>query len=137
MENSIENFHLFAGNYPMSAVRIGAGNRYSHLQLRPLSSITDDEIVELLQFLDIDSGEYKTYSDDDNSCIMVEMSAFSFHINFDSAEISNLKTPGFISHSNLVLGIYDWLRHKNFAIQWMDMGVQEMVDNGWIKLDKE
>ena len=45
------------------------------------------------------------------------------------------KKPGFyLGEGHLIPYEVDYLRNKGYALPWMNLSVQDMVDYGWIKL---
>ena len=105
MENTLENKEKFFAQYWGQEVLLGEdetihklnagdmafGIQFNWLELKPLSSITDEDAINL--------------------------------------------GYGYVSHfkSNLDRNI-DQLRNLGFAVPWMDLSVEDLVEYGWIKL---
>lgn len=93
------------------------------LSLRPLSDITDEEISELLPQL-VDDWEDAL----GDAGVSVR-------------EFTEAMTDGLNSEENLegmntaqAINTFDYLRSHSFALPWMDLSVNDLVEYGWVKL---
>lgn len=93
-----------------------ANNSY-YLSLKPLSSISEEDALEVFDILFPNSG-YKNE---------VKLDLIK-----DWIYLIGRESGGYLP-KNYVLFI-DCLRSNGYAIQWMGLTVQEMVEAGWIKL---
>ena len=77
------------------------------LELKPLSQISDEDAIEI-------SKEYPAFGSD------IRNSVKELFQEFDVLELS-IKTG-------------DYLRSKGYALPWMDLSVEDLVEYGWVKL---
>lgn len=105
-------------------------NKY-YLQLKALSSITDEDLVSTL---DIPEGWeiFKTYNIKKDG-----YSAVKIRIPYEDNEL-RYNDDGFkyeIKTLNVGLAsISDLLRSKGYALPWMGLSVEKQIEYGWIKL---
>ena len=85
------------------------------LQLKPLSKISDEYIFELTSHLDFDNSEINEFKD------LIIRNNNEWYNYFDKQEI---------------IFVYDYLRSKGYALPYMDLSVEDLIEYGWIKLDK-
>ena len=78
-----------------------------YLELKPLSQISDEDSIEI-------SKEFPAFKSD------IRNSVKELFKEFDVLELS-LETG-------------DYLRLKCYALPWMDLSVEDLVEYGWIKL---
>lgn len=83
-----------------------------YLLLKPLSSITDEDAIEVARIAGYTNVVYDMRKK--KSLIRMVKDAISNHI--------------------LTYKIVDYLRSKGYALPWMGLSVEEMIDAGWIKL---
>lgn len=95
-----------------------ANNDY-YLSLKPLSSICNEDAIEVFGF-----DNFFEYSKDNN------------HRYFNKSASEALLDTLLESHLSLELNAYsvDFLRSKGYAVDWIGLTVQEMIEAGWIKL---
>lgn len=81
----------------------------SYLELKPLSSITDEDAIEVAKicFVDIDEDWYPMFVDD-------------------------VRKEDIFPCGDR--DVADYLRSKGYALPWLGITVEEMVEAGWIKL---
>lgn len=89
------------------------------IELKPLSSISDEDAIEYFDILWYENHKSKSKE-------------FKIDLGKDWANSILSQRMGLIS-SNLIYG-YDYLRSKGYALPWMGLSVEEMVEAGWIKL---
>lgn len=96
------------------------------LLLRPISSITYEEALELCQILDpeIDFSEMEAIRDYNN-----QLGVSFTDIDFEAAE--NQIAPVRISFAS------QYLQSKGFAVPFMGHSVEELISAGWVKLTTE
>ena len=80
-----------------------------YLELKPLSQISDEDSIEI-------SKEFPAFKSD------IRNSVKELFKEFDVLELS-LETG-------------DYLRLKCYALPWMDLSVEDLVEYGWVKLKK-
>lgn len=128
MENTLENKAKFFALYWGQELLNGTGLVYSatmktrlsdngdYLELKPLSSITDEEkriIDEMEGVGDEENPEgYFNYGNKYENC---------YYRNGDFVRFPLLET-------------YQFLQSKGYALPWMGLSVEKMVEYGWIKL---
>lgn len=122
MENTLENkvkfFALYWGqNILISKVSDGSVRskvlgryfegelREAFLELKPLSSISDEDAIEVSKLC----------------------------VNGNNKRIDDIKVYARIYASQSSL-INDFLRSRGYALPWMGLSVEELVQRGWIKL---
>ena len=93
-------------NTPCSNLKLGEIID-SYLELKPLSRISDEDAIEI-------SKEYPAFGSD------IRNSVKELFQEFDDLELS-IKTG-------------DYLRSKGYALPWMDLSVEDLVEYGWVKL---
>lgn len=127
----------------------------SYIKLKPLESISDEELRDIAEIHIGKKSEVFIDKSKDNSFISVQYSkqnsenpnydfiSMELWLTTDDCEISNnwnYHNKRGISNSkeNIrnILHIYDFLRSKGYAIPFMDLTIQDLIDYGWIKLVK-
>lgn len=86
-------------------------SKYDWLELKSIELFSDEDALELSNFLEIDNPEEGWRENLDE---LIEYT-------------SNIESPAVL---------IDWLRNKGYAVPWMGLSVEEMVQAGWIKLLK-
>lgn len=103
-----------------------------YLELKPLSSITDEHIIECAKIfsgcpnISIQSkGHYQVTCD-------LDFSGWHgiFKILYDK--------PSPIYYTNCInayhLAVFDFLRSKSYALPWRQYSVEQLIEMGWLKL---
>lgn len=114
---------------------------YGFLELKPLSSISDEDAIEACKVaysLTFDyEAKWTIEVDAEIGFLTVKSkgSHHSFDIDFESGIISQYQdefneTGNTMNHYS----VCDYLRSKGYALPWMGLPVEEMVDAGWIKI---
>lgn len=131
MENTLENKAKFFAQYymqnvfmktpnsntwPLNYTRIGSITSHSCLQLRPLSSITDDEAIKVFDILFPETG----YTDE----VKIDL-VKSWVL------LINKETGGFLP-KNYVTFI-DYLRGKSFLLPFHNLSTEQIIAYGWAK----
>ena len=93
-------------NTPCSNLKLGEIID-SYLELKPLSQISDEDVIKI-------SKEFPTFKSD------IRNSVKELFQEFDGLELS-MKTG-------------DYLRSKGYALSYMDLSVEDLVEYGWVKL---
>jgi hypothetical protein len=114
-----------------------------YLQLKPLSSISDEDASELAKYFKVTEADFWTdqfekyrtgrHFDDQDDVI--------YHFEKVGRDICEMiEDTSFFSkrvwhkdESDIIIAA-DYLRSKGYAIPWMGLSVEEMVEAGWIKL---
>lgn len=86
------------------------------LQLKPLSSITDKELLKIVKFYESTAHNVKLEDD---------QILFDFIYGDQGASGAIEISDGYC---------LDWLRSNGFATEWMGLSVEDLVSFGWIKL---
>lgn len=103
-DEPVRNTYLFTEDEPEDI-------SYEYLQLKPLSSISDEDAIEL---------GYSTCDDPLNSNYGMSASGCFF--------------DDWTQREEMLMSDSDYLRSKGYALPWMGLSVEEMVEAGWIKL---
>lgn len=181
MENTLENKAKFFALYVLQGVfvnglnikgwlttldlhYISQGSIDGHLELKPLSSISDEDFLIVAQILVTYLNEplfklSRGYSEgiidipEDVICLkcssLIEIEGFQKYlpmvlIQIDTEE-NDIITGRFENdgkqllddHSDNILNAYDYLRSRGYALPWMGLSVEELVNRGWVKLKGE
>lgn len=111
------------------------------LSLKPLSSISDEDAIEVAKiacpelFHTRKSGHYVDRSQIDWISVKHDYNYKSVDIDIDGYVLVCDESDGSLyeRNPNMVHAI-DYLRSKGYALPWMGLTAQEMVEAGWIKL---
>lgn len=138
-ENTLENKERFfalyfkqdvlrISQYPSVKIQINSDtifdrvyNTDCYLQLKPLESISDEDAIV---FFDIVWAKVGSHKDKPND--------FKIEFGKDWALSPTIERYGLIP-TGLFHGV-DWLRSKCYALPWMGLSIQDLIDYGWIKL---
>lgn len=136
MENTLENKAKFFGQYfgvhclrheelpNIPALLITnielcrPGLEVEYLELKPLSSISDEDAIEMSKFNEKIGSDHKFVFNSKESAIRYIKNNIHLSISSDRRSV-------------------DFLRSKGYAIPWMGLSVEELVNRGWIKLKGE
>ena len=132
MENTLENKAKFFAQYwhqyvvkvksqtDDTVTRVGYGIMQDfinscYLQLTPLSQITDEDAIEVASII------AKTITNvDDNSPVLI-----------NSNEVKkDIEVLAFASYETV-----DYLRSKGYALPFMTLSVEKLIEYGWVKLN--
>lgn len=100
------------GLYKLKCEPFGTHMEGDHLELIPLSDITDYDLAVLADDFDISIGNGFSNMYDDLK---------DFKDNLDT-------------NSCWPVGFFDYLRSKGYALPWMKYSVEQQIAMGWIKL---
>jgi len=108
---------------------------HAKIILKPLSSITDEDAIEVAEFMGLTEGDFEInhrptdiHIDADSQELTLFFEDCSIYFNdFNSDEAST---------GTDYLSVYDYLRSKGYALPWMGLSVEQMVEAGWIKLQE-
>ena len=136
LENTLENkakfFAQYWGQYVLyftsdflrkiDNLTLDSVENDDYLELKPLSQISDEDAIEVSKIFGLGhlSGAIKE----------LILSIFRTSIN-DSGTTSS--TNGIKNW----LHVFDYLRSKGYALPWMDLSVEDLVEYGWVKLKEE
>jgi len=116
------------------------------LKLKPLSLISDEDVIEVAKLV---SYRYRKHFEENSISFekvknMLEVVIITNNIPVHKIQITSdgidymafyPSAYGDISHyCPNQYAVTDYLRSKGYAISWMGMNVNEMVEAGWIKL---
>ena len=127
---------------------------YLYLELTPLSSITDEDAVEVAKLLGI---EPESFCDEEDEVDGIARSKENVSLNYwyrCSSETEEYDITGHeicraneltlisgtmwgIPDPKTVIVITDYLRSKGYALPWMGLSVEEMIEYRWIKLKEK
>lgn len=92
--------------------------KQSWLELKPISSITDEELVKIAKFYESTAHNVK---------LAYGQIVFDFIYGDQGASGAIEISDGYC---------LDWLRSNGFATEWIGLSVENLVSFGWIKLKK-
>ena len=100
-----------------------------YLELKPLSQVSDEDAIELMRLKIESKGVF------DIKTIEIEnktLDGYTFIVKYKNWDDERV---GFVfnGHTN-PLSFYDYLRSKGYALPWMDLSVEYLVEYGWVKL---
>jgi len=133
-ENKAKFFALYWGQEVQSHGKemfhvTGILVRQSYLQLKPLSAISDEDAIDVLNVL---MGYEENYYQDWHPNIQkVWMQTIKIDLNDD---FGSRQVPALQSYFKYTWQVGDFLRSKGYALPWMGLSVVEMTEAGWIKL---
>jgi len=111
---------------PYSLSLIIKGNNSTSLKLKPLSEITDEDAIEVAMLcFAYKEGYYITKTEILNDAKNEGHGLIK--------KIIDNKLPLSIT-AYAISGVIDFLRSKGYALPWMGLSVEQMVDFGWVKL---
>lgn len=116
-----------------------------YLQLTPLSQISDEDAIEFLNIATYLKGRYKVgdlkleeVHDLNSNKRWKKLTTLDHNFKEDKGQFfCNFSNHSF-SYMNVndetVLELFDFLRSKGYALPWMGLSVEKMIEYGWIKL---
>jgi len=136
MENKLENKAKFFAQYYGQEVLSDGNNiatvekdaynwsaKVFHLSLKPLSSITDEDAIEVAKLaISFNSAYVERTSETKSKCVIDSeswLNQFSFRI---ERVIANVY-------------VYQALQQKGYALPYMGLSVEKLIEYGWIKLN--
>jgi hypothetical protein len=122
-----------------------------YLELKPLSQITDEDAIEIVKlcfsFLDTDFNNIEITNTANKhfgfSFICTCVGGLTDEFQLDFGTINTLYNPKIICLNRVtsskeyivnILKMSDYLRTKGYALPWMDLSVEDLVEYGWVKL---
>lgn len=147
-ENTLENKAKFFAQYWWQEVFLLNNNKYRitksrfnaetlkqecYLELKPLSQISDEDVIEGITYL------YNITREELGE--ILEIKHYDTFSSITTIGIGcNFKTSRSIPHWGGTKKIgsveADYFRSKGYALHYMDLSVEELIEYGWIKLDK-
>lgn len=139
LENTLENKSKFfvqywgqkCGKNKYGNLSVNKSNilNITHLELKPVSQISDEDAIELMRLKIVSKGVV------DIETIEIEnktLDGYTFIVKYKNWDDERV---GFIfnGHTN-PLSFYDFLRSKGYALPWMDLSVEDLIEYGWVKL---
>lgn len=134
MENALENkakfFALYWGQEILKAASVQGtfkvgksfmGKIYAdqYLILKPLSSISDEDLIQVSKYIGQDRGV--GFEE------IVKRNVFGY--------MYGRLMPSIEIHKSIL--VIDFLRSRGYALPWMGLSVEEQVNRGWVKLKGE
>lgn len=121
-------------------------NNKDFLLLKHLSSITDEDAIEVAEIINISSYDFiEVFENNDTTAIKCLLTSKKdgdcyggiVYIYKDGTIYWDYHNKDKYNESEIrLLTAYDYLRSKGYALPWMGLSVEEMVEAGWIKLQK-
>ena len=151
MENTLENKSKFFAIYWGQEVAIqndGGGTgfvydineytitdiRYDFLELKSLSQISDEDAIEVARIL---YGESDNFAIEFNAAGITSVSPYGLPCYGNTIDINWSGEVSYEAASSMsILKAYDYLRSKGYALPWMGLSVEQLVEYGWVKLNK-
>ena len=149
MENTLENKSKFFALY-WGIEETGSDN-YSHIMpdswnefpyfignqyliLTPLSQISDEDAIEVARIL---YGESDNFAIEFNAAGITSVSPYGLTCYGNTIDINWSGEVFYEAASSMsILKAYDYLRSKGYALTWMGLSVEQLVEYGWVKLNK-
>jgi len=136
MENTIENKAKFFAQYWGQRLLNGKSivpirrkiSKFDYINVKPISSITDEDAIELGKICGL---AMNIIGHRDADKVVLYDDSYKLYINF-SSYIWKQKN-GAIYHQ-ATLKFYDYLRSKGYALPYMGLSVEVLVEYGWVKL---
>ena len=127
-ESDMDDIQLFLNN------EMGGDIKNWLLYLKPFSQISNEDTIQGIMFT-----YNKTYEDLGES---VEGKHYNTFSSIKTTRVGeNFKTSRSIHHWNGDRKIgskeYDYFRSKGYALPWMDLSVEDLVEYGWVKLKED
>ena len=155
MENTLENKAKFFAQYfsqhvlyfssdflrKIDNLTLDSVENDDYLELKPLSQISDEDAINVAKLVSpmlfegrgkngghyIDKSEIWWYSvKHDGKTLMVDIDLDGYVFEYD--EVDEYERP-----SRSLIGT-DFLRSKGYALPYMDLSVEDLIDYGWVKL---
>lgn len=134
LERSVENKAKFIALHWGQKIALYKGHLYNTvgnhndedvLELKPLSDISDEDLILCLTIL----GTKHILPTDSKEFIQELRNSF----------IEGLENPEFYGtfYPFRVIKLIDFLRSRGYALPWMGLSVEELINRGWIKLLKK
>lgn len=169
IDNKVEFFSLHYGQKIMRTEQtalllcdpLAVGNGDWFLELTPLSSISDEDAIEIAKILNpelypdpkfkISKGYSKRGHNISENVLCIEVKNLIpfpieryylwslIQIDLEENEIitGSFENDGDLlvdDHSENILHVYDYLRSRGYALPWFGLLVEELVNRGWVKL---
>ncbi len=142
MENILENKEKFFTQYFMQDILVNRNGRYFltlqtlhwvktyqdtlKLELIPLSKISNTDAIGCLNIL-FDEATVKEMANLTRE-LWIKILKTELSAGFGSVQMK--VSPYFPT----VLNVYDFLRSKGYALPWMGLSVEKLVEYGWVVL---
>lgn len=141
MENNLQNKAIFFARYfgqkvlhiknspipfGLNSLKFSDVSEKDYLGLKPLSEITDQQMLEIGVMLRGKPFE-EVPTKEQISEVKSSMEGFVF------ANLNGLVFSDNLKISNLI-NLFDYLRSKGYALPFMGLSVEQLVDYGWVKL---
>ena len=101
-----------------------------YLELKPLSSITDEDAIEVSSLL---TQEKYIVVERTDQYISLSKGKYDFFIWFDGEILFNNDNASQLPLERM--HVYDFFRLNGFALPWNGISVQEQIERGWVKLN--
>lgn len=109
-----------------------------YLELKPLSEITDEDMLEIASFCYPDEDHYEVFRE--TEAVRVD---FGTRYNVYTGNNYNDRWLGLnyngliqiknVYQSNRIFNVYDSLRSKGYALPYNGISVEEQIEFGWVK----
>lgn len=98
--------------------------------LRPLSSITDEEAVEVATILEAGTNHRKYTVERREDRAVVWFAQWCVHIGYNCV----IRGSQAILYHSQFMGVSDYLRSRGFLIGWRNYTPEQLIEMGWVKL---
>lgn len=124
MENTLENKSKFFAQYYYQNILNGKTlkvsikrqvSKFDYISLKPLSSITDED-------------KYKVYT-----YLNLRMNMTTLRYEYESTQDSVIRE---YTSNTINVNCIDYLRSKGYALPFMGLSVDTLIEYGWVKLKK-
>lgn len=122
----------------LNATTLTQNGETSYLGLKPIKSITNEDIIKISEKFSYKNPKIRrnnlnlTIKPENfkSEHIEIRFNPLKITINDDFSVLHKpLYTP-----SRLIQEVIDWLRSEGYAVPYMNLNVQELVEYGWVKL---
>ena len=133
VDNELEEM----GKFPLTINNISFQPEKCHLELTPLPDITDEDawnvgiMVNCWAKWERKQDWFLSKEDDFHEVHIEGGKSFAEAI---GKEWGHGMSHPFANNSTDILSAYDFLRSKGYALPWMGLSVEKLIEYGWIKL---
>lgn len=142
MENTIENKARFFGLYHRQHCLITwerpaiVGDfpilPTDWLELKSLSDISDEDAIEVARICWFSKGEYSQI--EFGKLIVFDLKIGSIINTLNNRYRDSSRDLSDFLGAKDTLELYDFLRFKGYAVQYLDMTVEQQIEYGWVQL---
>lgn len=113
--------------------------RKSYIELKPLSSISDEQAIQVCRLVATPKHNYpdkyfKVIRFKAYSSIRVKLDNDFFNEDIRIGTENGCVWMPFKENARISSTVYDYLRSQRIAIEFMGLSVEELIKKGWVKL---